>query len=80
MASSPLLCSGSAVTHCTLFILCSRSLKAEHFHSWFVRLVEKVVSEASVWKSHYGKTIPNNIIRRKWDWMLLSTIPQALSH
>lgn len=33
LASSPQLHSGSAVTHCTLFILCSRSPKAEHFHS-----------------------------------------------
>lgn len=36
LASSPQLFSSSAVTHCTLFILCSKSLKAEHFHSWFV--------------------------------------------
>lgn len=36
LASSPQLFSSSAVTHCTLFILCSKSPKAENFHFWFV--------------------------------------------
>jgi len=78
-ASSPQLCSESQPYHCILFILCSRSLKAEHFHSWFVRPV-KLVSEASAWKSCYSQTIPSITKCRRRDWTLLSTPPEALSH
>lgn len=41
IASCPQLCSSSAVTHSTLCILRSKSLIAEHFHSWLVKLVGK---------------------------------------